>query len=236
MKIVFLLICVFLALAGVAGLPDQILKKNGQYNTRDMRYMRYEDETNVRLTKRSPVAPLVELTSELLAKRYKDESNARLTKRSPVAPLVELTSELLAKRYEDETNARLTKRSPVAPLVELTSELLAVVPQVHSDYESYDKSGIKSKRDISKKSPGEDKPGKRIISKRSDEASSPFNVMQILEGIQIVKDIYEKSQTKLSPKDHSRKKRDDFDLAEAEADPRKKRAADKSGVAIRDQK
>merc|ERR1739846_257870 len=30
---------------------------------------------------------------------------------------------------------------------------------------------------------------------RSDEASSPFNVMQILEGIQMVKDIYEKSQS-----------------------------------------
>jgi len=120
MKIVFLLICVFLALAGVAGLPapllarkfagDQILKKNGQKNTRGMRYLRYEDETNVRLTKRSPVAPLVELTSELLAKRSEDEGDARLTKRSPVAPLVELTSELLAKRYEDEGDARLTKR------------------------------------------------------------------------------------------------------------------------------
>merc|ERR1711878_258296 len=30
---------------------------------------------------------------------------------------------------------------------------------------------------------------------RSEEASSPFNVMQILEGIQMVKDIYEKSQS-----------------------------------------
>merc|ERR1712008_162180 len=30
---------------------------------------------------------------------------------------------------------------------------------------------------------------------RSDEASSPFNVMQILEGIEMLKNIYEKSQS-----------------------------------------
>merc|ERR1711934_195773 len=63
--------------------------------------------------KRSPVAPLVELTSELLAKHTsgfddfdldqaeadprKRKDQASRDKRSPVAPLVELTSELLAK-------------------------------------------------------------------------------------------------------------------------------------------
>ena len=63
--------------------------------------------------KKSPVAPLVELTSELLAKYTSGSDNFDLAeaeadprkkkdqgsrdKRSPVAPLVELTSELLAK-------------------------------------------------------------------------------------------------------------------------------------------
>jgi len=70
-----------------------------------------EDKTS--RNKRSPVAPLVELTSELLAKYTsgsddfdlaeaeadprKKKDQASRDKRSPVAPLVELTSELLAK-------------------------------------------------------------------------------------------------------------------------------------------
>merc|ERR1719264_2235959 len=95
-------------------------------------------------------APLVELTSELLAKHSsggddfdldqaeadprKRKDQASREKRSPVASLVELTSELLAKHSSGgddfevhrkrKDQASREKRSPVAPLVELTSELL----------------------------------------------------------------------------------------------------------------
>jgi len=161
MKIVFLLICVFLALAGVAGLPApfELAEEDGLYG-----------EPRRLAPKYSPnqLAKGIEMKNN-----KKQEENGRLTKRSPVAPLVELTSELLAKKdnKKHEENGRLTKRSPVAPLVELTSELLAVAPGVYSEYIGPNLS-IKSKRDISKRSP------------------SPF------------------------------------DLAEAEADPRKKREAD----------
>merc|ERR1711910_251234 len=71
----------------------------------------------------------------------KKTDHASRDKRSPVAPLVELTSELLAKHtsgFDDfdlteaeadprkrKDQASRDKRSPVAPLVELTSELLA---------------------------------------------------------------------------------------------------------------
>ena len=71
----------------------------------------------------------------------KKKDQASRDKRSPVAPLVELTSELLAK-YTSESDdfglaeaeadprkkkdqASRDKRSSVAPLVELTSEFLA---------------------------------------------------------------------------------------------------------------
>merc|ERR1712010_402006 len=70
----------------------------------------------------------------------KKTDHASRDKRSPVAPLVELTSELLAKHtsgFDDfdldqaeadprkrKDQASRDKRSPVAPLVELTSELL----------------------------------------------------------------------------------------------------------------
>ena len=88
-----------------------------------------EDERD----KKSPVAPLVELTSELLAKYTsgsddfdlaeaeadprKKKDQASRDKRSPVAPLVELTSELLAKHPSglddfdmDEGNARVNSK------------------------------------------------------------------------------------------------------------------------------
>ena len=64
--------------------------------------------------KRSPVAPLVELTSELLKKHTSGSDNFDLGEE-------EGDARVNSKDYQDSRK----KRSPVAPLVELTSKLLA---------------------------------------------------------------------------------------------------------------
>merc|ERR1719458_1933332 len=98
------------------------------------------DLTYQKLAKQSSVKnDFTDLTETAGDPRKIDQSEGRRFKRSP---LVELTSELLAKHTagsdnfdlgEEEDYARVNskgyygrkKRSPVAPLVELTSELLA---------------------------------------------------------------------------------------------------------------
>merc|ERR1719266_604014 len=83
------------------------------------------------------VAPLVELTSELLARRPDQkrkmddfdlaEAEAdprRVARRGRAAPLVELTSELLARRPDMKS-----RQGQAPPLVEYQSELLARRPE-----------------------------------------------------------------------------------------------------------
>merc|ERR1712223_957322 len=107
------------------------------YPKRDMANRQYADTLLLArrpssIARKGRVAPLVELTSELLARRPDQkrkmddfdlaEAEAdprRVARRGRVAPLVELTSELLARRPDMKS-----KQERAPPLVEYQSELL----------------------------------------------------------------------------------------------------------------